>query len=186
MEPDTPPASPISLMPRAEPVGEGVLRANCKPLFPFASLCAPQQTSIFLSSRPPTETARTAQPGSGSSDESSRTQSELSLLTLPRGHRLVQSAEAQLHVSSYDGVKQAPAASNTFDTDSRDMFLCQMQHGGGMGWPMATRGFILSRYKLGAKTTGLQSQLSSEAAICWSQPPSHLELPRFMPPPPLY
>lgn len=66
------------------------------------------------------------------------------------------------------------------------MFLCQMQHGGGMGWPTATRGFILSRYKLGAKTTGLQSQLSSDAAICWSQPSSHLELPRFMPPPPIY
>lgn len=46
--PTPPPASPISLMPRAEPVGEGVLRANCKPLFPFASLCAPQQTSIFF------------------------------------------------------------------------------------------------------------------------------------------
>lgn len=53
------------------------------------------------------------------------------------------------------------------------MFLCQMQHGGGMGWPMASRGFILSRYKLGAKTTGLRSQLSFDAAICWSQPSSH-------------
>lgn len=41
-----PPRHRQSLWCHARSRREGVPRANCKPLFPFASLCAPQQTSI--------------------------------------------------------------------------------------------------------------------------------------------
>lgn len=56
----------------------GLIASHC-----FLSLASARHSRPrFFSSRPPTETARTAQPGSGSSDESSRVQSEL----CPRKH----------------------------------------------------------------------------------------------------
>ena len=78
---------------------------------------------------------------------------------------------------------EVTATNIILDADSRDVFLCQMQHRGGMDGPMTAQGFILSGYKLVVKVTGLRPQLFFDAAICWSRPSSLLQLPRFMPPP---